>query len=391
MPKSRRQYKKKHRRIFLLAVLVACLVTSTYFMLSAKADENGYLAYQYTPRLQVETIWGDGNLPDDNIPVGTKISRTAAMYSSMFGPVVVPPKMSIVVSYYYPTYPGSKYVSFDGVTCSPTVRCVSVSWPNFDGDIVPGDLVPYEGSDHPGTMTIANFSYVHKYSICADMPSSLATTPPQTAVPLYTMNYTVTNNSKRFAFSDLIRYYVGGSCDVNGGQSGQWFKPEHFLSYICLNQNGFDGPFYDGTSRNSCFEAGNGIPAGNDDVKINGGLSNGSGTGASGGGQNGKGANTGSGESTSTSGQSGGSSATTRGNAPNTAPTTSPQGTSKNTKLEPSVFSDGLAYKPGSDADDELVSKAKAKTNTYLWIATGSIGFLLTAIAAVFVIKKIFF
>ena len=52
MPKVEDNIKRNICRIFLLAVLVACLVTSIFFMLSAKADENGYLAYQYTPRLQ---------------------------------------------------------------------------------------------------------------------------------------------------------------------------------------------------------------------------------------------------------------------------------------------------------------------------------------------------
>lgn len=332
----------------LLPIILFAAVGSYYF-LHARANSN-------IPQVEIE--WGINDT--SNIPIGADISPPVSLLTQ-----VPSGKMAIVISTYY----ASKYLSSSGVSCDPAIRCVSVSWPNFDNDIDPGNYEPTTTPNGSYATTLANFRYDHKFSVCVNKPNPVPSVP-YPIIPLYTPHFKVVGNDKRFVITMLVRYYAGGDCDVNGGQSSSWYKTQREVNwYLCYNQTSPDapGPYTDGTSRNSCFETGSTLPNGNDGAQIQGGKS----APSTGSGQ------TGTSSGSGTGGGGGGSSAKKQSNYPNTIPTSSAQGT-KNTQpeLQPSPFFDGRNYKPGSDPDT-LVSATHSPVNK---LAKGRYYILATAI-----------
>lgn len=319
---------------FQILVFVLLFGAVGVYLLLVSYAESPELANTYGPR--VEIGWGVNAAGTENIPIGTTISPSVE-YIAGGSHQQLPQPTAIVSS----TYSALKYVRLTGIDCDPNVRCVSVTWPNFDNDPPPGTFMAndFGGTSSPSSMD--DFAFDHKFSVCTDVPS-IAPSPSQSYVPLYTPHFVVTGNDKRFVIATLIRYYISGNCDTNGGQSDQWYKTTRETQwYKCYNGNGtFDGPFYDG-SRNSCFDPGNSLPGGNDTVQITGGKAS-----TTGGQGSGKSPDPGAG------GGGGGSSATSQSSQPNTIPSTSNQGDDKKQpKIEPSPFFDGRVFAAGSEAD----------------------------------------
>lgn len=313
--------KKKKISTALLLVVVGLLGSYLTFFSSAASNQP-----------QVDIGWGIDNI--SNIPLGSKISPPVSLLND--SPV---DKTAIVISTYY----SSKYLSLTGVSCEPAIRCVAVAWPNFDNDVDTSNYMPTSTPNGPVTTSLASFRYDHKFSVCVNKPHPVSASEPLTL--LYTPHFKVIGNSKRFVISMLVRYYANGDCNANGGQSGSWYKTQREVNwYLCYNQSsptGSGNP-YDGISRDSCLETGRTLPAGNDKIYITGGLS---------GPQTGKrGTNKG---TSSGRGGGGGSSATTNSQTSNTLPSTSAQGTTKQSAIVPSPFFDGRQYAQGSDSGSQ--------------------------------------
>ena len=354
MRKSRNKNRKNRlltSRRFHISIFALVFGTVGVYLLLVSHAESPELANTYGPR--VEIGWGVDAAGTTNIPIGTVISPSVE-YISGGSNQQLPQPSAIVTSTYY----ASKYVRLTSIDCPANVRCVSVSWPNFDNDPPPGTFMPndFGGTSSPSSMD--DFAFDHKFSVCNDVPY-VTPSPTQSYVPLYTPHFVVTGNDKRFVIATLIRYYIGGNCDANGGQSDPWYKTTLETQwYKCYNGNGtFDGPFYDG-SRNSCFDPGNSLPGGNDTVVITGG----------------KASTVGPGPGSSTApgpGGGGGSSATTPTDQPNTVPSGGPLGDNeKQPKIEPSPFFDGRLFTAGSEADaqDPNTVSIAGRTFSYVWL-----------------------
>ena len=336
--------KPLYRRLVWLIVFIVVIGGGLFTLLSfarASTDDSP----------QVEFTWGTSIT--NNIPIGADISPGAELLGG--APNV---KTAIVISTYY----SSKYLALRDITCESTVRCVSVSWPNFDNDPENGTYMPMTTPSGSSPTSIANFAYDHKFSICVNKPLP----PPVLGAPsqrLYTPHFTVVGNSKRFVIQQLTRYYIGGDCDVNQGQTSVWYKtgPREHNWYICLNQTSPDGegPYYDGVSRNSCFDQGVTVPTGNDTVTITGGLS---------GPKSSEKVAQQAGKSPTNAPQGGGgSSANIQGNAANTAPENNAQGENKPQKRDPSPFFDGREYRPGSIVVSANPTR-QSKVVVYTWL-----------------------